>query len=274
MMKKNELTEKEIETINHQYADVDELYKRFGGVSSSLEGYKNGILYLRVTNIKYKISPSYYTALRYAHSWKDFNPELQGAIGFVIFFMDADEANEKEDAMASENHSIKELNGHSSKTMDESKKEVPVPNEIFSGLLSNEKDDVANAIEKDIQNFGVGDEEISKLNEKEKLMKILFSKGHVSFLDSAWIREIYRRIFRLVSDKELLESFNSARIRYSNLYLAARRMSIIEEFGRRDIDFNCIVGDNGKSYSFKHKLKLVKKGSKKHVEIDTSEDTK
>jgi len=270
MMRKSELSQKEIATINCNYGHVDSLYKRFGGVSTSLEGYIDGILYLRITNRKHKIPPSYYTALRYAHSWKDFNPELKDALGFVTFFMDAD-ANGV-DAVP-ENHSKKELNGYGIGLLDETKKDIQTPSEIFSGLLSNEQDDVEQALERDINNFGVGDDEISKLSDKEKLKKMLFSRGHVSFLDSSWIREIYRRMKRMDSDKELIEAYNSCRIKYSNLYLSAKRMSIIEEFERRGIDFNCISRDNGKSISFKNRVILINKGSKKYLKIDSDKDT-
>ena len=71
--------------------ELDQRYGRLSGISSSLERYENGVIYLKIVNMKTIFPSDYKTALKFAEEWRRFNSkELRCARGFVVLFADAE----------------------------------------------------------------------------------------------------------------------------------------------------------------------------------------
>ena len=87
------LTREQIEEINRFYVhNIDKWQRMFAGLSSDLINCEDGILYLEIVNRQTNILSAENTAIRFACSWKNANPELKNAKGFVVVFKDTDTA--------------------------------------------------------------------------------------------------------------------------------------------------------------------------------------
>lgn len=83
----NSLPEIKIKEISSRYIlGYDKWYRMCAGISSDLERYEDGIIYLRIKNTE-KINPSNdETAAHCALNWRRCNKELREAKGFVVLF--------------------------------------------------------------------------------------------------------------------------------------------------------------------------------------------
>ena len=65
----------------------DKWFRMYCGISSNLEKYENGIIYLRIENTETKIPSDYKTSIKFAKHWIECNKkELGQAKGFVVLF--------------------------------------------------------------------------------------------------------------------------------------------------------------------------------------------
>jgi hypothetical protein len=71
--------------------EFDSRYKNKCNISSGLDRYEDGVIYLKIVNMKTHFPSNYVTALRFAREWKSLNEEEFGqAKGFVVLFCGAD----------------------------------------------------------------------------------------------------------------------------------------------------------------------------------------
>jgi len=85
------LTPAQIETINTFYIrNIDKFFRMFAGLSSRLNRYEDGVRYLGITNNHTHILSTRKTAVVFAYKWKNHNPELNKARGFVVVFKNSD----------------------------------------------------------------------------------------------------------------------------------------------------------------------------------------
>ena len=91
MMSKLTLSTKELKEIAHRYIhQVDKYSRMFAGLSSQLVNYVDGIIYIEISNTRQHVLSTYNTAVSYAINYRNFNPELKDAVGFVVIFYDRD----------------------------------------------------------------------------------------------------------------------------------------------------------------------------------------
>lgn len=90
-MKKLTLTQEETEKVANRFINnVDKFSRMFAGLSSNLTNYVDGIIYIEISNSQRRILSTYNTAVFFAKKYRDFNPELKDAVGFVVIFYDRD----------------------------------------------------------------------------------------------------------------------------------------------------------------------------------------
>lgn len=84
---KNSLSREAVEEISsvaiHAY---DKWRRMYAGISSNLEAYENGIMYLTIRNSEKRRLSNYYTAIDYVVDWRRWCAELRNAKGYVITF--------------------------------------------------------------------------------------------------------------------------------------------------------------------------------------------
>lgn len=90
-MKKLTLSAEECKKVSIRNTPQSHKYKRMiVGFSSYLVNYVDGIIYLEISNNQTQIFSTYKTAVYFAQKYRDFNPELKDAVGFVVIFYDRD----------------------------------------------------------------------------------------------------------------------------------------------------------------------------------------
>ena len=77
----------EVEKISSRsIREFDKWYRMCAGISSRLEKYEDGIIYLRIENTEKKFPSNSDTAIKFACEWVKWNKELKSAKGFVVVF--------------------------------------------------------------------------------------------------------------------------------------------------------------------------------------------
>lgn len=132
------LSEAEIKEINSRYLNkVDKFRRCDDGIASDLERYDKDIIYLRVATTEKQGPPTYQDALNLAISWKEENPELSQAKGFVTSFYKTEMTGFDIDLKGkNKEDSIKLIFQLTQKMIEANKKELELIN-IFAGLFSN-----------------------------------------------------------------------------------------------------------------------------------------
>lgn len=81
------LSPAEVEEISSRsIRGCDKWYRMCAGISSKLEKYEDGIMYLRIENTEIKFPSNSDTAVKFACEWIKWNEELKNAKGFVVLF--------------------------------------------------------------------------------------------------------------------------------------------------------------------------------------------
>lgn len=111
----------------------DKWYRMCAGISSKLEKYEDGIMYLRIENTETKFYSNGDTAVKFAREWMRWNEELKNTTGFVVTFYKVESTGFIMDGLtAIENKNI--VWDIMQKFILESKKEKE-PMCVFSGFL-------------------------------------------------------------------------------------------------------------------------------------------
>jgi len=83
------LSASEVEKISYKTSRVLDYYREYKkeGISSHLDRYEDGVIYLKIVNNESTFPSNYDTALKFAMEWKSINQETLGyAKGFVVLF--------------------------------------------------------------------------------------------------------------------------------------------------------------------------------------------
>lgn len=82
------LTKKEIKVLNYKSVKAfDKWHRMFCGCASSLDDYKNTVIYLRIENTQKKFPSNQESALKFVEMWKSYNPETLGAAtAYIVKF--------------------------------------------------------------------------------------------------------------------------------------------------------------------------------------------
>lgn len=93
MKTRKKLNKKEISFINERYVKgYDKWYRMMAGCGSTLLNYENGIIYIEFNNNRKAIPTNYTRMVQFANNWKNYNKELNDAVGFVVFCNTTDKA--------------------------------------------------------------------------------------------------------------------------------------------------------------------------------------
>lgn len=132
------LSQKEVAEIADRHVKgTDKWYRMFAGMSSDLERYENGVIYLKIENTEKREPSNITTAKKMVNSWASGNKELSQAKGFVVsfyrtestgFVLDNKDLQDKAKIVAEVNKL---------KSSVKQKKHTLI--NIFSGLLEGEK---------------------------------------------------------------------------------------------------------------------------------------
>ena len=83
----NTLSHKETTELSEKHIrGFDKWYRMCAGISSQLERYTDGIIYLKIKNTERCMPSDINTARKLADCWKDNNQELKNAQAFVAIF--------------------------------------------------------------------------------------------------------------------------------------------------------------------------------------------
>ena len=134
------LTPAQIETINTFYIrNIDKFFRMFAGLSSRLNRYEDGVIYLDITNNQTHILSTRNTAVVFAYKWKNHNPEPNKARGFVVVFKNADAPQGFAFRAAG---SPGKLANNIAESIQAMKNDQPVFESIFSGVFAKELEDI------------------------------------------------------------------------------------------------------------------------------------
>ena len=146
-MKKDVLTQQEIDAINHNYIhNFDKWHRMFAGLSSHLIRVEEGILYLEITNTQTNILSSYNTAVKFACKWKNYNKEIYDAKGFVVIFMNT---NVAQGCFFPANQLADELSEKMMKVLRDMENDSPELGSIYSGIFTKQLESVEQDLTKD-----------------------------------------------------------------------------------------------------------------------------
>jgi len=133
-------TTAQIETINSFYIrNIDKYFRMFAGLSSRLTRYDEDVIYLEIVNNQTHLLSTYNTAVVFAYKWKNHNPELNDAKGFVVIFKDSDSP---QGFAFRATESPEKLSEKITRTLQKMKTEQTVIHAIFSGNFSKELESV------------------------------------------------------------------------------------------------------------------------------------
>ena len=88
-MRKLTLSDEEVKKIaKHYIHNYDKFYRMCAGVSTELVRYRDGIIYIEISNEQRSILSTHNTAICFAREYRDHIAELKAAKGFVVIFFD------------------------------------------------------------------------------------------------------------------------------------------------------------------------------------------
>ncbi|MBU0706308.1 hypothetical protein KJ657_03460 [Patescibacteria group bacterium] len=129
------MNEAELKALSQEHIrHADKWYRMCAGLSSDLQRYEDGILYLEIHNTERQLPSDYATALKMARSWINGNKELSDAKGFVAVFYKTKSTGFMIGAGEADHSKLESI----CQELRESQTKEPVLTAIHAGLFTEE----------------------------------------------------------------------------------------------------------------------------------------